>query len=144
MDPYPPDASTVQRSGYLRRSSGPGGAGGPPPAAAGAPTTRPIARPTPKAPPIPGMRRRLALLAAALYMPVILLGYALYLHGPTDCVVGAVCSLDTWPAFAQGLLLALGFIALYFIGVRPLAGLLDDRQPAQSDLARTLRQAAHF
>lgn len=90
------------------------------------------------------MRRRLALLAAALYMPLILLGYALYLHGPTDCVVGAVCSLDTWPAFAQGLLLALGFIALYFVGVRPLAALLDDRQPAQSDLERTLRQAAHY
>jgi len=90
------------------------------------------------------MRRRVALLAAALYMPVILLGYALYLHGPTGCVVGAFCSLDTWPAFVQVLLLALGFIALYLVGVRPLAALLDDRQPARSDLERTLRQASRF
>ena len=90
------------------------------------------------------MRRRLALLAAALYMPVILLGYALYLHGPTDCVVGAFCTLDTWPAFVQVLLLALGFIALYLVGVRPLAALLDDHQPARSELERTLRQASRF
>ncbi|HEU5344846.1 MAG TPA: hypothetical protein VFU60_10900, partial [Ktedonobacterales bacterium] len=120
MDPYPPDASTVRQSSrtshfnqadqasQARRSSGPVSAGGPPPPSSptGAPTTRPFTTRAPKAPPIPGMRRRLALLAAALYMPLILLGYALYLHGPTDCVVGAVCSLDTWPAFAQGLLLA--------------------------------------
>jgi hypothetical protein len=110
-----------------------------------APTTTPTAtQPAAKAPRLPGLRRRLALLAAALYMPVILLGYALYLHGPTDCVVGALCSLDTWPALAQVLLLALGFIALYLVGVRPLATLLDDRQPARSELARTLRQASRF
>ncbi|MGH2502728.1 MAG: hypothetical protein ACRDID_09470 [Ktedonobacterales bacterium] len=143
--PYPPDASTI------RQSSGPVSAAGPtpPPPPTGAPrrapTTTPTAtRPSAKAPRLPGVRRRLALLAAALYMPVILLGYALYLHGPTDCVVGALCSLDTWPALAQVLLLALGFIALYLVGVRPLAALLDDRQPARSELARTLRQASRF
>lgn len=90
------------------------------------------------------MRRRLALLATALYMPVILIGYALYLHGPTDCVAGPLCSLGQASAFAQALLIALGFLLLYVIGVRPLAALLDERQPAQSEVARTLRRAARF
>jgi hypothetical protein len=90
------------------------------------------------------MRRRLALLAAALYMPVILLGYALYLHGPTDCVAGPLCSLGDAPALAQTLLVVVGFVLLYFVGVRPLANLLDERQPARSEVARTLRQAARF
>lgn len=90
------------------------------------------------------MRRRTALLAAALYMPLILLSYALYLHGPTDCVAGPLCSLGDAPAFAQALLIAVGFALLYVVGVRPLASLLDERQPARSEVTRTLRQAARF
>jgi hypothetical protein len=90
------------------------------------------------------MRRRLALLATALYMPVMLTGFALYLHGPTGCVVGPLCSLATAPAVSQTLLIALGFGALYLLAVRPLATLLDERQPARSDFARTLRRAARY
>ncbi len=93
---------------------------------------------------IPGMRRRLALLAATLYMPVILLGYALYVYGPTSCVAGPLCSFGDAPAALQVTLIALGFGLLYLIGVRPLAALLDERQPARSEVARTLRQAARY
>ncbi|HEY7973959.1 MAG TPA: hypothetical protein VID72_01325, partial [Ktedonobacterales bacterium] len=48
------------------------------------------------------------------------------------------------PALAQTLFLVVGFVLLYFVGVRPLANLLDERQPARSEVARTLRQAARF
>jgi hypothetical protein len=131
--PYPSDAAT-RRLGDATQpptSAAPTGAAPPPPPRA--------ARQR-----IPGLRRRLALLAATLYMPVILLGYALYLHGPTDCVAGPLCSLGDAPALAQALFIALGFGLLYLIGVRPLAALLDERQPARSEVARTLRQAARY
>jgi hypothetical protein len=121
--------------------SGPGdphGPSAPPQPTSDAPASKP------RDPHIPGMRRRTALLAAALYVPVIALGYALYLHGPTDCVAGPLCSLGDAPAFAQALLIALGFALLYFVGVRPLASLLDEREPARSEVARIVRQAARF
>lgn len=91
-----------------------------------------------------GMRRRLALLAATLYMPVILLGYALYVYGPTGCVAGPLCSFGDAPASLQVALIALGFGLLYLVGVRPLAASLDERQPARSAVARTLRQVARY
>ncbi len=92
----------------------------------------------------PGARRRLALLAATLYTPVLLIGYALYQYGPMDCVAGPLCSLGDVPAVLQIALIALGFGLLYFVGMRPLAALLDEREPARSEVARTLRQAARY
>jgi hypothetical protein len=131
--PYPSDMTTRRLGDAPQPSTG---------AAATGAAPRQPPREAPQR--IPGLRRRLALLAATLYMPVILLGYALYLHGPTDCVSGPLCSLGDAPALAQALFIALGFGLLYLIGVRPLAALLDERQPARSEVARTLQLAARY
>lgn len=92
----------------------------------------------------PGVRRRAALLAAALYMPIILLGYALYMYSPSSCVAGPLCSFGDAPVLLQVTLSLLGFGLLYLISVRPLAVALDPRQPARSEVARVLRQAARY
>lgn len=89
-------------------------------------------------------RRRLALLAATLYMPVIVLGYVVYLYGPTQCVVGPFCSLVTAPGIVQLLLLGLAFGGLYFFTARFLTHLLDGSRPARSEVERVLRRAARF
>lgn len=89
-------------------------------------------------------RRRLALLAATLYMPVIALGYVLYLYGPTQCVVGPFCTLIDAPGIVQFLLLGLAFGALYVLTARLLTHLLDGARPARSEVERALRQAARF
>jgi hypothetical protein len=83
-------------------------------------------------------------MAAILYMPIILLGYALYLYGPTACVAGPVCALSDAPGLVQMLLLALGFGVLYFVGMRALAPLLDEREPVRSEVTRALRQASRY
>lgn len=92
----------------------------------------------------PGVRRRAALLSAALYMPIILLGYALYMYSPADCVAGPLCSFGSAPVLLQATLSLLGFGLLYLISVRPLAPALDPRQPARSEVVRMLRQAARY
>jgi hypothetical protein len=92
----------------------------------------------------PGVRRRAALLAAALYMPIILLGYALYRYSPASCVAGPLCGFNHAPALFQATLSLLGFGLLYLISVRPLAAALDPRQPTRSEVARVLRQAARY
>lgn len=106
--------------------------------ATGPRTTAPLAvQPT-------NRRRRLALLAATLYMPVIALGYVIYLYGPTQCVVGPFCALVTAPGIVQVLLLGLAFGALYILTARLLTHLLDGARPARSEIERALRQAARF
>lgn len=104
--------------------------------------------PTPQepsaAPRPPDQRRRLMLLAATCYMPVIVLAYALYLFGPTECVAGPFCTLVTAPGIVQLILLAVGFGALYFLVVRWLTRLLDGSRPARSEVERVLRQAARY
>ncbi len=132
--PYPSEATT-QRLGEAAQP--PTGAD----AMAAAPTP-PLPREAPSRP--PGLRRRVTLLAAVLYMPLILLGYELYLHGPTACVAGPLCSLVGAPALTQAFFIALGFGLLYFVGVRPLATLLDERQPTRSEVAQALRQAVRY
>ena len=58
---------------------------------------------------------RLALLAAALYNPVLLIGYLLYLYGPMNaCVAGPLCSFGSFPALAQMGLVLLGSLFLWF------------------------------
>jgi predicted lysophospholipase L1 biosynthesis ABC-type transport system permease subunit len=42
------------------------------------------------------------------------------------------------------LLIALSFGLLYFVGVRPLAALLDERQTPSTAMTRTLRQATRY
>lgn len=90
------------------------------------------------------VNRRVALLAATIYMPLVLFGYVLYLKSPLDCVAGPLCGFDSWPGIGQFSMLALGFIILYFVGVRPLAGLLDDHEPTRSGVVEVVRQAARF
>lgn len=93
---------------------------------------------------VPGLNRRVMALVATLYMPVILLCYALYLFGPTTCVAGPLCSVGDAPALAQVMLLVAVFVLLYFISVRPLAAALDERQPPHSELIRALRLIVRF
>jgi hypothetical protein len=93
---------------------------------------------------VPGARRRAALLAATLYMPIILVGYALYMYSPADCVAGPLCSLGDAPMPLQVALSLLGFGLLYLISIRPLASALDERQAARSDFTRVARQAARY
>ena len=89
---------------------------------AGGTASRPVTAPprgprTPEAP----MRSeglfsaRLALLAAALYNPVLLIGYLAYLYGPVNtCVAGPLCSFGSYPALAQMGLVLLGSLFLWF------------------------------
>ena len=144
--PYPPEATTRHLDDPPQPP--PAGAGGfaPTGSATGAgpapdASSRPRRAPSDRA---PGLRHRLALLAAVIYLPVILLGYALYLYGPTNCVAGPICALGDAPSALQVALLALGFVLLYLIGVRPLAAALDDRQPARSEGTLLLRRAARY
>jgi hypothetical protein len=93
----------------------------------------------------PGLGRRVALLAATLYLPAILLGYALYQYGPaTSCVAGPFCAFGDAPILLQVTLCAVGFGLLYLISARPLAAALDPRWPARSEVARMLRRAARY
>lgn len=127
--PNPPDVPTAAQQASDATQT--------PPWAATRPPTATPPRP-------PGQRRRLAWLAAILYVPIILLVYALYLYGPMECVAGPFCALGEAPGIVQVLLLALGFSALYFVGVRSLAALLDEREPERSAVTRVVRQAARF
>lgn len=105
------------------------------------------AAPQPAAAPerAPGLGRRVTLLAATLYLPAILLGYALYQYGPaTSCVAGPLCAFGDAPILLQVTLCALGFGLLYLVSARPLAAALDSRKPARSEVARVLRQAARY
>lgn len=104
----------------------------------------PAPQPSPAPPRPPDQRRRLMLLAATFYMPVIVLAYALYLFGPTQCVAGPFCALITAPGIVQILLLTLGFGALYFLVVQALTQLLDGSRPARSEVERVLRRAARY
>lgn len=132
--PYPPDAPTISQPS----DAGPQAPTGQrPPAEAGVPAGAATRR-------LPHLNRRLTLLTATLYMPVILICYALYLFGPTSCVAGPFCALGDAPALAQVALLAVAFGLLYLLTVRPLAAALDERLPAHSGLTRTLRQATRF
>lgn len=54
-------------------------------------------------------RRQLALLAAILYNPVILVAYLLYTYGPSRaCVAGPLCSFGAYPGVFQVLLVLVG------------------------------------
>jgi hypothetical protein len=82
------------------------------------PATAPPSGPVTPAGPVPReglFSARLALLAAALYNPVLLIGYLLYLYGPVNtCVAGPLCSFGSYPALAQMGLVLLGSLFLWF------------------------------
>ncbi|MBF6592240.1 MAG: hypothetical protein IVW57_17145 [Ktedonobacterales bacterium] len=65
---------------------------------------------------------RLALLAAILYNPLILVGYLLYLYGPSGrCVAGPLCDFGDYPGFLQIVVLLIGVWLLWLllvVGVR--------------------------
>ncbi|MFI5271782.1 MAG: hypothetical protein ACHQ4H_01960 [Ktedonobacterales bacterium] len=57
---------------------------------------------------------RLALLAALIYNPAILIAYLLYQYGPgTACVAGSLCSFGSAPPPLQALLILLGCVLLW-------------------------------
>lgn len=59
---------------------------------------------------------RLALLAALLYNPVVLVVYLLYLYGPVNtCVAGSLCSFGSYPGIVQALLILAGSAALWLL-----------------------------
>ena len=59
---------------------------------------------------------RLALLAALLYNPAILIAYLLYLYGPVNtCVVGSLCSFGAYSAPVQALLILAGSAILWLL-----------------------------
>jgi hypothetical protein len=67
---------------------------------------------------------RLWLLTAILYNPPILIGYLLYLYGPSQrCVAGPICQFGTYPGYLQIILLLAGAYMLWLlmvVGVRRL------------------------
>lgn len=59
---------------------------------------------------------RLALLAALLYNPIVLVAYLLYLYGPVNtCIAGSLCSFGSYPALTQALLILAGGAALWIL-----------------------------
>jgi hypothetical protein len=65
---------------------------------------------------------RLLLLTAMLYNPPILIGYLLYVYGPSKtCIAGPICKFGTYPGFLQIVLLLAGAWLLWLliaVGVR--------------------------
>ena len=82
-------------------------------------------------------RPSLALLAALLINPIILIGYYLYLYGPgTTCVAGSlVCNFGNYPAIVQVALMAGGCVVLGLVLLLLMLGL------ALFHLARRLVEA---
>src|SRR5579863_5370936 len=71
----------------------------------------PLASPPP---PLNGSQR--ALLAALVYNPLALVGYLLYLYGPSNvCMAGPFCGFATLPSPLQAFLMLLGAVALWLL-----------------------------
>ncbi len=66
---------------------------------------------------------RVLLLAAIIYHPTVLIGYLLYLYGPSNaCVVGTLCGFGSYPPLVQALTLLAGcallWLAIYMLVYR--------------------------
>src|SRR5690242_18780353 len=82
---------------------------------------------------------RLALPATALYNPVILIGYLVYLYGPvSSCVVGPLCSFDQYPGIIQVPLLLASALLLWLVLALSLERAIEVRGPRQPALLRAL------
>ena len=99
----------------------------------------------PQTPPVGGFTLRMLLAVAAMYNPAILVGYALYLYGPSNsCVLGGLCNFGDFPGILQLFLLIVGAGTLGAIVFVPLWWLLDEARPARDIVSRTARDMMRF
>lgn len=99
----------------------------------------------PQTPPVGGFTPRMLLAVAAMYNPAILVGYALYLYGPSNnCVLGGLCNFGDFPGILQLFLLIVGAGTLGAIVFVPLWWLLDEARPARDIVSRTARDMMRF
>lgn len=99
----------------------------------------------PQTPPVGQFTPRMLLAVAAIYNPAILVGYLLYLYGPSNsCVLGGLCSFGGFPGILQLLLLIVGAGMLTAVVYAPLWWLLDEARPARDVVTRTARDMARF
>jgi hypothetical protein len=99
----------------------------------------------PQTPPVGYFTPRMLLAVAAIYNPAILVGYALYLYGPSNsCVLGGLCNFGDFPGILQLFLLIVGAGTLGAIVFVPLWWLLDEARPARDIVSRTARDMARF
>lgn len=96
-------------------------------------------------PPVGHITPRMLLAIAAIYNPTILIGYFLYIYGPSNsCVLGGLCGFGSFPGIIQIFLLIVGagiFTAIVFV---PLWWLLDEARPARDIVSRTARDMMRF
>jgi hypothetical protein len=87
---------------------------------------------------------RLGVLAAILYNPLLLVGYLLYLYGPSaHCVAGPLCKFGTYPGAIQIVLLLLGIWLLWLLLVVVVRRILE--APGwQGRLTRWLRALSDY
>jgi hypothetical protein len=106
---------------------------------------RPGATTPAQTPPVGEFTPRMLLAVAAIYNPAILIGYLLYLYGPSNsCVLGGLCNFGSFPGVVQLLLLIVGAGTLGAVVFVPLWWLLDEARPARDIVSRTARDAARF
>ncbi len=96
-------------------------------------------------PPVGSITPRMLLAGAAIYNPALLIGYFLYIYGPSNsCVLGGLCGFGGFPGIIQVFLLIVGagiFTAVVFV---PLWWLLDEARPARDIVSRTARDMMRF
>lgn len=96
-------------------------------------------------PPVGHITPRMLLAVAAIYNPALLIGYFLYIYGPSNsCVLGGLCGFGGFPGIIQVFLLIVGagiFMAVVFV---PLWWLLDEARPARDIVSHTARDMMRF
>ena len=108
-------------------------------------TGGPGAATPPRIPPVGPFTPRMLLALAAIYNPAILLGYLLYVYGPSNsCVLGGLCNFGDFPGIIQLVLLIVGAGTLSAALFAPLWWLLDEGRPARDIVSRTARDMARF
>ena len=96
-------------------------------------------------PPVGHMTPRMLLALAAIYNPAILIGYYLYIYGPSNsCVLGGLCGFGDFPGIIQLFLLIVGAGILTAVLFVPLWWLLDEARPARDIVSRTARDMMRF
>ncbi|HEY1389406.1 MAG TPA: hypothetical protein VGF38_12755 [Ktedonobacterales bacterium] len=95
--------------------------------------------------PVGHVTPRMLLAVAAIYNPALLIGYFLYIYGPSNsCVLGGLCGFGGFPGIIQVFLLIVGagiFMAVVFV---PLWWLLDEARPARDIVSRAARDMMRF
>jgi hypothetical protein len=96
-------------------------------------------------PPVGHFTPRMLLAVAAIYNPAILIGYFLYIYGPSNsCMLGGLCNFGDFPGIIQLFLLIVGAGTLSAIVFVPLWWLLDEARPARDIVSRTARDMMRF